>query len=483
MDTWGCGQKVGLHHQVKERESKVNAHTLEQVKRALKEYESLGSVAAVVNKLGYPSRSTLFSWINQYNETKDYSFFKRPAPQKAPHFLSPSQKIDVLQRCFVRGEPIAEVAKEVGVCTVSIYNWRKKFEKEGSLGLMSKNDIRSKALSEPEPGNAASSEELKMLKEIVRSLQMEIDLLKETINLLKKDQGIDKSSLKNKEKVVIVDAVKKMYPLQERLRAMKIPRSSYYYHKRREKKPDPDQEKRELIREAFEQSKQTYGYRRVHILLKNKGITMSEKVIRRLMKEMNLMPRCKKKKRFSSYQGEISPAPDDLVQRNFHSGRINELWLTDISEFTIPAGKVYLSPVVDCCDGGLTSWSIGTRPNEALTNRSLLDACQTLKEDEHPILHSDRGCHYRWPTWIAITEENGVRRSMSKKGCSPDNAACEGFFGRFKNEFFFGRDFSSYSLDSFMQYLDDCLHWYNNDRIKLSFGCSPMEYRKKLNLI
>ena len=108
--------------------------------------------------------------------------------------------------------------------------------------------------------------------------------------------------------------------------------------------------------------------------------------------------------------------------------------MTDLTEFRIPAGKVYLSPVIDCYDGMPVSWTIGTSPNAELANRMLRDACSTLGDGEHPIIHSDRGCHYRWPGWIRICGEHKLTRSMSAKGCSPDNAAAEGFFGRLKQE-------------------------------------------------
>ena len=75
----------------------------------------------------------------------------------------------------------------------------------------------------------------------------------------------------------------------------------------------------------------------------------------------------------------------------------------------------------------------------------------------------------------------GLTRSMSKKGCSPDNAACEGFFDRLKNEMFYGRSWIGRSLDDFAQELDDYINWYNRKRIKLSLGgISPMEYGQHL---
>ena len=75
-------------------------------------------------------------------------------------------------------------------------------------------------------------------------------------------------------------------------------------------------------------------------------------------------------------------------------------------------------------------------------------------------------------------------RSMSKKGCSPDNSAMEGFFGRLKNEFFYGRDWNDVGVDEFISMLDDYMRYYRDDRIKESLGWkSPMQYRKSLGLV
>ena len=84
--------------------------------------------------------------------------------------------------------------------------------------------------------------------------------------------------------------------------------------------------------------------------------------------------------------------------------------------------------------------------------------------------------HIRWPEWIRICEENDLARSMSAKGCSPDNAACEGFFGRLRNGFFYFRDWSGVGADEFMAELDAYLEYYCEDRVKRSLGwMSPNE--------
>ncbi len=219
------------------------------------------------------------------------------------------------------------------------------------------------------------------------------------------------------------------------------------------------------------------------MLLHNEGIIVSEKVIRRIMKEENLTVKQKRKRKYNSYMREIPPAVDNLIDRDFHAEEPNQKRLTDITEFSIKAGKVYLSPMIDCFDGMPVKWTIGTSPNATLVNTMLAEAIATLKPDEKPIVHSDRGCHYRWSGWIVLMKEAGLTRSMSKKGCSPDNSACEGFFGHLKTEMFYGYNWDEYSLEDFIQEVDDYMNWYCKDRIKTTLGgLSPLDYRRSIGV-
>lgn len=225
-------------------------------------------------------------------------------------------------------------------------------------------------------------------------------------------------------------------------------------------------------------------YSRIHQALKNMGEILSEKVLRKLMFDEDLVVRFSKRKKFSSYAGEITPAQPNLLNRNFKATKPNEKWLTDITEFKIPAGKIYLSPLIDCYDGVIISWTIGTKPDAELANTMLDTEVATLQSQQSPIVHSDRDAHYRWPGWIERMNKANLSRSMSKKGCSPDNSACEGFFGRLKNEVFYQRDWRNTTINQFINQLDDYIHWYNNQRIKLSLGgLSPLKDRKKKRCI
>lgn len=331
------------------------------------------------------------------------------------------------------------------------------------------------------PSDISSVEDLDTIKAQMLDMQMEIDILKETINVLKKDPGVDLTSLKNREKAVIIDALKNKYSLPALCRKLKLPKSSYYYQEKVLYATDKYQALRQRIIDLFHQNRDAYGYRKIHKLLSDEGTTVSEKIVRRIMKEEKLALRTKRKRKYSSYKGEITPAVENLIARDFHADKPNTKWLTDITEFSIKAGKVYLSPIIDCLDGMPVAWTIGTSPNANLANTMLRKAIAKLGPDEKPIIHSDRGCHYRWPEWIRIVEDAGLTRSMSKKGCSPDNSACEGFFGHLKMEMFYGRNWDSYDINQFIAELDSYMVWYCKDRIKSTLGgISPLEYRRRL---
>ena len=317
------------------------------------------------------------------------------------------------------------------------------------------------------------------LEERIRQLELENDILRGAVDLLKAGSL---GSMSNMEKTVLIDKLRleSDRPLRELTGSLRISKSSYEYCRAKLRAKDRHAQLRIDIRRIFDGAGGRRGYRYVHNELREEGVVVSEKVVRRLMAEEGCrVAYLKRRRRYSSYRGEISDAPPNLVGRDFHADAPNELWLTDITEFKLPSEeKAYLSPVIDCYDGLVVSWRIGRRPNAALANGSLEDACGTLAPGQRPVCHSDRGCHYRWPGWIGICEGNGLVRSMSRKGCSPDNSACEGFFGRLKNEFFYHRDWSGVAVESFMELLDEYIRFYNERRKKQSLGwMSPMQYR------
>lgn len=429
--------------------------------------------AATMKALGYPSRSLLSAWVRELNPQE------RTRAVGRSQELTPAAKQSAVIALCVRPASAQAVADGLGVSRQSLYKWKNQF-----LGHEASTPMKHQQDAPARHDRTELEQKLEALQRDIRRLQLEKDILQKANELLKKELGIDQQHLTNREKTQLVDALRQAYTLTELLHEVGLPRSSYFYHRVRLVVTDKYVEVRQSMTDIFERNYRCYGYRRIQASLRDQSVNISEKVVRRLMKQECLVAATSKRRRYGSYMGEISPAPENLLDRDFNAGAPNEKWLTDITEFQIPAGKVYLSPMIDCFDGMVVSWAIGTSPNAELVN-TMLDAAidKVAASGDRPMVHSDRGGHYRWPGWLSRIAAAKLVRSMSRKGCSPDNAACEGFFGRLKTEMFFQRDWLSTTIDEFVAALDAYIHWYNEARIKISLGgLSPVRHRKRLGI-
>lgn len=477
------------------RNSKLSAsrYSMEEKNAAMDYYVAHGrSLTATVEAMGYPTVTMLYRWCDQY----------RPGVRKVRGcgiICSKEQKEEAVFRLLLQEASAEELAAECDVSPQTIRSWQRKMLGKENYTAMRKE--KNKLVPREDEAQISDSQSLKegnetlarerdallkerdALKKELQRAEMQMDILKEASKVIKKDRGIDLKNLSNKEKTAVIDALRNKYPLKELLQALHMACSSYHYHHSIASRPEKHEKIRDRIKELFQENRKTYGYRRIHSLLQREGHCLSEKIVRRIMKECGLIVYVKKKKPYSSYKGDNLPGAKNLVQRNFHAGKPNEKWLTDITEFALPGGKVYLSPIVDCFDGFLRSWTIGTSPNAKLVNDMLDKATSTLTKEEKPLVHSDQGGQYRGNGWVERMTAAELQRSMSRKGYCPDNSACEGVFGRIKNEMFYNRKWQGVSTDSFVKILDDYLVWYNTKRIKMSLGgMSPLEYRQSLNL-
>ena len=459
--------------------------TLEMRQAAVDYYLAHGkSLARTMRKMGYPaSREYLCDWIDGL--APGQRKYRGPDPRREP--VSVEKKVQVIAELEARTGPATEVAEKHGVSRTTPYVWRREIMGDNVGDIEEKGVPVSKEYDDLPDDIEVLQDMLREAKMQLRRVQLELDVRQATLEIVKKDQGADPELLTNEEKAAMVTALRAEYKLCEILPVVGMAKSSYEYARNAQAEGETEERAaaRKAVIEAFKASGGTYGYRRITAM-----VDVGEWTVRDIMRDEGLAARsAKKRRRYSSYEGEITEAPENLLRdergrHHFHAGEPNELWITDVTEFRIPAGKVYLSPIVDCFDGMPPGWSISTSPDAEMANSSLLGACKWLGEGDHPKIHSDRGCHYRWPGWIRICDENGLVRSMSRKGCSPDNARCEGFFGRLKIEFFYGCNWAGVTIEEFMGMLDAYLRWYRDVRIKSDLDYrSPMQYRRDLGLV
>ena len=265
------------------------------------------------------------------------------------------------------------------------------------------------------------------------------------------------------------------------LEAARLPRSTYYYQLKQLDRLDKDKDLKAEIQSIFTEHKGNYGFRRMTLELRNRGYVVNHKRVQRLMKVLGLSARIRRKRKYSSYQGEIGKKAANLIQRQFEASKPMEKCYTDVTEFAIPASsqKLYLSPVLDGFNSEIIAYNLSTSPNleqvEAMLN-------QAFSEDHYTntILHSDQGWQYQHQYYHHFLEDKGIQPSMSRKGNSPDNGMMESFFGILKSEMFYGYENTFHSLEQLEQAIVDYIDYYNNKRIKVKLkGLSPVQYRTK----
>jgi putative transposase len=254
-----------------------------------------------------------------------------------------------------------------------------------------------------------------------------------------------------------------------------IPRSTYYYWVRQMDRPDKYKEVKEVIQQIFDEHEGRYGYRRITLELRNKGISLNHKTVRRLMIEMGLKCLVRMKK-YKSYRGSVGKVAPNLLERNFQASKPNEKWVTDVTEFHLHGEKLYLSPILDLYNGEIIAYNLEKRPVYPLVSKMLDKAFERLSDDDKPILHSDQGWHYQMEKYHIALRKKGITQSMSRKGNCLDNAVIENFFGLLKSELLYLREFES--MEQFKLELENYIYYYNHKRIKAKLkGMSPVNYR------
>ena len=236
------------------------------------------------------------------------------------------------------------------------------------------------------------------------------------------------------------------------------------------------------IQEIYYEHKGNYGYLRITLELRNCGFVMNQKKVQRLINLLGLSSQIRRKRKYSSYQGEVGKKADNLIQRQFEAANPMEKCYTDVTEFAIPNSthKLYLSPVLDGFNSEIIAYNLSTSPNLEQV-KSMLDQSFTEEHYENTILHSDQGWQYQHQYYHQFLGDKGIQPSMSRKGKnSPDNGMMESFFGILKSEMFYGYEKMFHSLEQLKQAIVDYIDYYNNKLIKVKLkGLSPVQYRTK----
>ena len=190
-----------------------------------------------------------------------------------------------------------------------------------------------------------------------------------------------------------------------------------------------------LIRQIFNDSKQSAGSRTVVAILENEySIKLTRYLATKLMRSMGLIS-CQLKTHKYKHADQAHKTHDNLLDRNFSPAAPNQVWTGDVTYIRIKGGWCYLAVVLDLFARRIVGFSVSDSSNSTLTASALQMAYHTRLKPNSVLFHSDQGTHYTSKEFAdAIADCKDMTQSMSRRGNCWDNAPTERFFRSFKTE-------------------------------------------------
>jgi transposase InsO family protein len=228
----------------------------------------------------------------------------------------------------------------------------------------------------------------------------------------------------------------KEFSIQRMCDVFAVSRSGYYAWRTRPESPRKCHDRRllTLIKTSFKQSRETYGYRRIHDDIRELNESCSKHRIARLMRENHIHPKTRKKFKVTTDSKHTKPIHENHLARQFTAKAPNQRWVSDVTYIPTTEGWLYLAVIMDLFSRKIVGWSMSHRMKESLVIDALKMALFRRKISSKLLLHSDRGSQYASDNFQQLLRDNRIECSMSRKGNCWDNAAMESFFHSLKTE-------------------------------------------------
>ena len=233
-----------------------------------------------------------------------------------------------------------------------------------------------------------------------------------------------------------VEAEKAHYPIRLMCRCLAVSRSGYYAWRRRPPsvRVKQDARLRVEIAASHSASRRTYGSPRILRDLREEGHRVSRKRVARLMRELGLEGRRKRRFRATTDSQHRFPVAPNLLMRDFDVEAPNTAWVTDITYLATVEGWLYLVVILDLFSRRVVGYAMSERIDRELVLEALREALMHRPGARDLIHHSDRGSQYASHDYRDALEAAGITCSMSRRGDCWDNAVAESFFGTLKME-------------------------------------------------
>ncbi|MBW9398639.1 IS3 family transposase [Leclercia sp. EC_58] len=319
-------------------------------------------------------------------------------------------KTEAVKQVVDRGYSVASVATRLDITTHSLYAWIKKYGPDSSA-----NKEQSDAQAE------------------IRRLQKELKRVTDERDIFKKSRGVLRKAVRLRYAFIRDNSC--CWPVRLLCRVLDVHPSGFYawLQQPHSQRHQADLRLTGQIKQFWLESGCVYGYRKIHLDLRDSGQQCGVNRVWRLMKRVGIKaqvgyrsPRTRK--------GEASIVSPNRLQRQFNPDAPDKRWVTDITYIRTREGWLYLAVVVDLFSRKIIGWSMQSRMTKDIVLNALLMAVWRRNPQKQVLVHSDQGSQYTSHEWQSFLKSHGLEGSMSRRGNCHDNAVAESFFQLLKRE-------------------------------------------------
>ena len=349
------------------------------------------------------------------------------------------EKQAILDRYISKSESPTSIIKSVGISKSTFYKWLSDYRNDQAEVKRKEINLRNFNL-----------------------LEAKVKRLEGIIEIIKKTNILPNAPLK--QKLYAAEKLSGEYSVHMICDALDISRGTYYNHILRNKRDNTWYAKRRealriQIQEVFDENSQIFGARKIAAILRNKGVKVSDEMVRELMKDMGLVSIRQEAKKL--YTDDIKRHKNYLNQE-FDPDSPNQVWVSDITYFKCNGKSYYICVIIDLYARKVIAYKAGKKNSTQLIKTTFRQAYENRQPSSSLIFHTDRGANYCSKTLNDYIKSLGITRSFSRPYVPYDNSVIESFFASLKREELYRKKYRTEG--ELFQALYDYMDFYNTRR-------------------
>ena len=338
---------------------------------------------------------------------------------------------------YLNGESISKISKSLNVSRTTVYTWIKHHNNSFNKGKAP--NFR-----------------------YLHDLEQKCERQQKMIEILKRSPYSPSAPLSKRYEVIKV--LSSEYNVNTLCEALDVAKGSYYNHLFRNKKENTKAAKKQsemtpVIEQIFHENNDVFGCSKIYAILKDRGYAISESTVSKIMHKNGLFSVRSCAKTLYKQQQERK---QNILQQQFHVSRPNEVWVSDVTYFSVFNRMYYICVIIDLYARKVIAHKISKHNSTQLTKTTAKTAYELRKPTDTLLFHSDQGSNYTSIEFRKYLKSINITQSFSNPGMPYDNSVMESFFGSLKREALYRYRFKTEK--EFFQSVDTYMTFYNEKR-------------------